>query len=240
MSCATLRAPLRRRPRPDPSAALDAGRALLRPAPAVLGELRPVLREDLFSEYDGRFLTAWLRDEGPPLSAPAQDALAAWDRDERRHCEGFRLVLRCLWDDFDAVEGAALAQREPDFGPLAPLMQDELGLLLLAAYDELCTVRAYRRLLPHYAHLGPRFVAWIHEVVADEAWHYALFLGVLRSVHRARLTEAPARLARIRAAEGTPYAATFLLDHDDAELFSPDLCDQAQRVLLRQLSAPAG
>lgn len=206
------------------------------PELAVLAGLRPILREDFFSEYDGRFLTAHLGELPYALTPEARFAFALWDRDERHHCEGFRATLASLYDDFDAREARAVLRRTPDFEPLAELFENEHALLLLAAYDELCTVRAYRRLLPRYRPLGARFVRWVRGVIADEAWHYALFLGALRARHAHRADEAPARIARIRAAEGTPYAATFLLDHDDGDLFSAEVCDQAARIVLRQLA----
>ena len=66
---------------------------------------------------------------------------------------------------------------------------------------------------------------------------YASFLAVLRDEHAERLEELPAILAEIRACEGQPYAATFLLDHDDP-VFGPALLASAEQALLRHARRP--
>ncbi|MEL6905763.1 MAG: hypothetical protein AAFP22_10175, partial [Planctomycetota bacterium] len=146
---------------------------------------------------------------------------------------GFRTALEVLFDDAER-DFEALQRRAPDFGPLASVFEDEFRLLLLGAYDELCTVRGYRGNLDLYDRLGVPFGDFVRRVIADEARHYSLFLGVLRERYAARRAEAPAIIAEIRALEGTPYAQTFVLDHDDAELYTGAVCDQAARILHRQ------
>lgn len=197
-------------------------------------EVRGVLREDLTSEYDARFLSAHLRSLPFPLTPAFRRAEAVWAVDEERHYRACRAVVEHCFD-FDP---AILTERRPDFGPLAHLFEDEFSILCLAAYDELATVRAYRANLPRYALLGPALVRWVRGVIADEAWHYARFLEVAVTEHRHRLAGSRAVVQRIRASERVPYAATFVLDHDDP-VFTEEMFDGAAAVLCRQLERAA-
>jgi len=206
-----------------------------RPSDAALAELRPILVHDMETEYDGRFLMAHVRGLPIELTPPARAAFAEWASDEERHFEGFRAALERLFGEGVEREVAALGRRVPDFEPLAEVFEDEFLILLLGAYDELCTVRAYRANLPLYDRLGPAFGRFLRRVIADEARHYALFLGALRERHTRRRGEAADAIDRVRALEGTPYAQTFFLDHDDGELFDDHVCDDAARVLRRHL-----
>ena len=104
----------------------------------------------------------------------------------------------------------------------------------LGAYDEFTTVRAYTACLPLYARLGPRFEGYVCSVIADEARHYHAFLDVARREWPERLPDLPAFLADLRDIEGTPYAATFVLDHDDP-VFTEAICSAAERALMRHL-----
>lgn len=206
-----------------------------RPSDDELAELRPVLVHDMETEYDGRFLMAHVRGLPIDLTPPARAAFAEWAADEERHHRGFRAALERLFGDGVEPEIAGLVRRVPDFEPLAELFEDEFLILLLGAYDELCTVRAYRANLPLYDRLGAAFGRFLRRVIADEARHYALFLGALRERHSHRRGEAADAITRVRALEGTPYAQTFFLDHDDGDLFDDAVCDDAARVLRRHL-----
>ena len=95
-------------------------------------------------------------------------------------------------------------------------------------------MRGYRGNFPAYAALGPEFDRWMRRVAADEARHYAGFLGVLLDHMPPDLERAERVLAEIRGAEGEPYRATFVLDHDDP-VYGEDLYGEAARLLLRQL-----
>jgi len=200
-------------------------------------KLRELLYFDMTSEFDARFFSAHVRALGLDLGDDFLAFEGAWARDEALHCEGFRRVNRLLFGWTDA-RFAELDRRRPDFAPLAHLFTDEFSIACLGAYDELATVRAYRSSLAWYDLLGPAFARFVRRVTADEGWHYSGFLRVLRRRHRHRFAEAPAVVAAIRASEGTPYACTFVLDHDDA-VWSESMFDEASAVLLRHLGAQA-
>jgi len=193
--------------------------------------LRPILWDDMVSEYDARFFSAHLRSLGLELSDRFWAVEAEWARDEERHHTQFARINERLFT-FDTAQ---LEARTPDFAPLAELFEDEFAILCLGAYDELVTVRAYRANLVHYDRLGPEMGRYVRSVIADEAWHYARFLEILRTEHRSQLARAGDVVARIRRSEGHSYAATFVLDHDD-QVFTDDMYDGAMRVLLSQLS----
>ncbi|MCP3917577.1 MAG: hypothetical protein GY711_18690 [bacterium] len=193
--------------------------------------LRPILIEDVASEYDARFLTDYLYSLDLEYTAAFRTVEAAWAVDEERHYRKFRDVVCAGWGD----DCAWLADREPDFRPLEHLFEDEFSILVLCAYDELATVRAYRANLEQYDRLGPELSVWVRAVIADEAWHYSRFLDVIRREHAHRLGEGTEAIRRVRETEGVAYAATFVLDHDDA-VFTDEIFDHAARIVARQLA----
>lgn len=192
---------------------------------------------DLFSEYDARFLSAWVRGLDHDFTAGFRACEARWARDEELHFLGFRAVYAALTGADEAELDARLARRaaDVDFAPLAHLFADELTAACLMAYDELATVRAYQRNGPVYALLGPELERFVAQVTADEGRHFRNFLKLLRIEHADRLDEVPAAVAAIRATEGTPYANTFVLDHDD-DVWDDALFDEAADVLRRRLA----
>ncbi len=201
--------------------------------PDQRARLRPILWEDVASEYDARFLTAHVRGLSVPLTDAFLEVEAAWATDERRHHEGALRAYRAVFG-WSARDDARLAARRPDFAPLAHLFEDELSILVLCCYDELCTVRAYRANLPWYDLLGRPFGKLMRAVAADEAWHYSRFLDVLLAEHGERLDEALDEVRRVRATEGVAYGNTFVLDHDD-DVFTERIYDDAERALTAQL-----
>ena len=196
--------------------------------------LREVLYWDMTSEYDARFLSDYLGSLGLRFSEEFRRQFHRWSADEARHFEGFSSVYEQL---FGSTE-KHLQARQPDFEPLAHLFGGEFEICCLLAYDELATVRGYHVNLDLYDRLGPEFGSFVRGVIADEGRHWGAFMELLRTSHRDRLGEAPDVIARIRAAEGTPYRATFVLDHDEA-LYTDEIFDDAARVLLRTLSNAA-
>lgn len=225
---------------PDPQAV----RRAMAPFAAALSPedratVADVLLWDLLSEYDARFFSDYLPTLGIEFSEQFLQVERAWASDEERHYVFFH-------EAYDEVHGltrellAELEARRADFGPIAHLFEDEFSIACLGAYDELATVRAFRKNLPNYDKLGPEFGDLIRKIIADEARHYHRFLRVLQTEHAHRAGEAPHVIARIRATEGTAYANTFVLDHDDP-IFTDDIYDEAEAILLRHVQrVPAG
>jgi hypothetical protein len=107
-------------------------------------------------------------------------------------------------------------------------------VLCLGAYDELVTIRGYRGNLPLYRSLGPAAERTMRAVIADEGRHFRTFLKLIRKRHAGDPARVEGLVARIRACEGPPYAATFVLDHDDP-VYGNDLYDEAAALLTRRL-----
>ncbi len=195
--------------------------------------LEEVLFLDLSSEFDARFYSIHVRQLGIELSSAFLNFEPEWARDEAKHMDGFRRTLKAGFG-WSEQRMAELNGRRSNFEPLAHLFRDEFAILCLSAYDELATVRAYLGNMHHYRKLGPAFLRFLRSVIADEGWHYSRFLDVIRKQHAHRLGEARSMVQEIRSAEGTPYASTFVLDHDD-DVWSDAIFDEAEQVLLRAL-----
>lgn len=197
-------------------------------------KLERALWEDVTSEFDERFLTAHLLQLPIELSTCFWGAHRKWAREEREHHGSFLAVYRRFWGHERDVE-AELLDRRPNFEPLQSLFADEFRIACLAAYDEYATVRVYTHYLDLYDKLGPDFGRFLRSVITDEAHHYASFLRVAARFLPDRAAELPGILQEIRALEGTPYAATFLLDHDNP-VFSAKILAGAERALLDHLA----
>ena len=200
--------------------------------------LRQLLWWDMSSEYDARFLSAYVEERGLELSQAFRSMHAAWAREEELHYAVVRRVREALFG-WSEQERADFAARRADFAPLAHLFADEFSITVLIAYDELCTVRGYQANLPLYDRLGPEFGAFLRRVIADEALHYKRALDVIAAEHRHRLPELPALLERIRAAEDLPYGNTFVMDHQD-DIYTEAVSDRAVKVLLAQAAKLCG
>lgn len=190
--------------------------------------LRYSVWEDVASEFDARFLGARLAGLGIEFSAQFLAAAKIWERDELGHHACSKTAWIAAFGGERELD-QRLAERRPDFAPLSSFFEDEFTILCLLAYDELATVRAYRANLPLYEPLGRPFLALMHRIMADEARHYASFLSLARSEHPERAADAGHVISSLRAA-GVPYAATFVLDHDDP-VFTADLLDETARIL---------
>ena len=200
-------------------------------APEARGRLEATLLDDMVTEYDARFLVAFIRTLPIEFSSDFQEVFDQWADEEQAHHAAFRRVCELFRPGLQAD----LEARQPDFSGIAHLFGSEFEILCLLAYDELATVRGYRGNLELYDLLGPGFGAFLRRVVADEGRHYASFRGLLLQGHGDRLAEAPAVIRRIRGADGTPYRATFVLDHDDP-IYGEEIFDETARVLERHLA----
>ena len=197
--------------------------------------LAELLYADLFSEYDARYLSDHLRALGFGRHFLACER--HWARDEELHYLGFRSIYSALSGRAEAELDEELARRrhDVDFAPISALFADEFKTACLMAYDELATVRAYRKCAASYSRLGPVGEVFVQEVTADEGRHFRNFLKLLREEHADRFGEVPAVVERIRATEGVVYRNTFVLDHDD-DVWDEAIFDDAALVLRRRLA----
>lgn len=186
----------------------------------------------MVTEYDARFLVEYLDGLDVPLCAEFRDVLQRWYCDEVRHFSSFRCLVETL-SGSDAV--AELEARSPNFASVEHLFAGEFEILCLLAYDELATLRGYRGNLPLYDLLGEPIGSFVRRVIGDEAGHYAGFRKLLIERHGHRLDEVESVVRRIRESEGTPYQATFVLDHDDP-VYGDEIFDDAARVLIAQMA----
>lgn len=197
---------------------------------------RTTLWDDLTSEYDARFLSAYVGRLDVPLSGAFRETERVWAVDEANHYAGFRAVYEAVCDTADG-RLASLPERRADFSLIEHLFEDEFQILVLCAYDELATVRAFRANMPLYRSIGSGVARLVRRVIADEAWHYSKFLRLLREDHGHRRGDAARAVRRVRDTEGTPYLNTFVLDHEGDSVWCDAFCDEAARVLLKQLRA---
>lgn len=197
----------------------------------VRERLLAALHDDMVTEYDARFLVDYLDRLEIPLCPEFKEVLGRWYRDEVRHFSSFRCVVETLTGN-DAT--ADLEARRSDFSNVEHLFRSEFEILCLLAYDELATLRGYRGNLQMYDLLGEPLGALVRRVIGDEAGHYAGFRSLLIEKHADRLNEVEDVVRRIRSSEGTPYQATFVLDHDDP-VYGDHIFDEAARVLVAQM-----
>ena len=215
---------------------------------AVREALHGSLWHSLSSEYDARHLSAFLRASGLGLSDAFWALERAWASDEYKHYR----ALRWLYSRVYAVEerelDARLAQRQPDFAPLLPLLRDEFSLCVVLAFDELASARSYARDRVRFRPLGSTAVRLLHCAARDEFWHCRNALDLLRARHSDRLSEVHALLARVIAHDTSPqfrYGATFLLDqsldpqHGDLdEAFLHDCGERVETYLFSKGKPP--
>ena len=200
--------------------------------PHLRERLQATLLDDMLTEYDARFLVDFIQSLSVEFSPGFRAVFEQWAAEEGAHHAAFREVCELFHPGIQAD----LEARSPDFTAIRHLFGGEFEILCLLAYDELATVRGYRENLELYDLLGPDFGAFLRTVVSDEGRHYASFRRLLLDRHRDRLAESPAIIRQIRGADGTPYQATFVLDHDDP-IYGEEIFDDTARVLERQLTS---
>ncbi len=128
---------------------------------------------ELYTEYDARHLKKELPIRNLISTEEAAAFFDAWAADEERHAEGFIQIMELvadgsekdLWERLDAA-------RSHNFSAINEYLKDEFSVMVMIAFDEMCTCHAYAADKGFYAGLGnDRFVRWLREVTADEAVH---------------------------------------------------------------------
>lgn len=169
---------------------------------------------DLVSEYDSINLYHYLYQKRPRLSAYCVQYLDLWFQDEKNHADGFIELNRLLFDTPEETLLENLKSRPSNFEAFEEILSSEVSLLTAFAYDEYISVKTYKKDTFYNEFGHPGFMTWIHNLIADEATHFANAIKLLRSNHLSNLDEIEKTLARIIQLENAPYQNTFLLDHD--------------------------
>ncbi|MCB9831295.1 MAG: hypothetical protein H6807_02385 [Planctomycetes bacterium] len=195
--------------------------------------LRSFFWFDLCAEWDAQHLHRLLQDRRPVFSDDFLAFEEAWYEDEINHAEGFLRLYSLLYDESETDIRVRLANREPDFGPIASFLDDEFDLALLFAYDELATMRAYRIDMLLYARFRlPAAMTWIRRLLRDETYHHKNGFDLVLRHHAHRLDEVDDRIDDFLDHDETDrrYRATFLFDHEWAHI-KPDFFARTAQVL---------
>ncbi|UPJ68363.1 hypothetical protein [Bradyrhizobium sp. 191] len=116
-------------------------------------------------------------------------------------------------------------------------MKDEFSLIVMIAFDEMCTCRAYAADREFYAGLGSSFLHCLREVVADEAVHSMNAVNVLRARYCERIPEIGEILdSLIRSVDDPDYAGTFVLDYFGGN-YTKQMFVNCRAAVLRNVSA---
>lgn len=200
-------------------------------------ELTDLFFIDAATEYDARHLHAKLQHKSLPK--PVERYISVWRRDEDNHYRGLRRLLSCVTarSEFDIDE--EMAARKPNFGQMQELLNDPFKLMVAFAYDERVTVQAYSMDYPLYDSLGPRLGEWVRRTNRDEALHYRNAVHVVGTYFQDRLNEVPSIVRSLLGHDlaRSQYKATFLLDHDDGQLyFTRERLERCAEIVTRTLT----
>ncbi|WP_456651349.1 MULTISPECIES: hypothetical protein [unclassified Bradyrhizobium] len=117
-------------------------------------------------------------------------------------------------------------------------MKDKFSLIVMIAFDEMCTCRAYAADREFYAGLGSSFLRCQREVVADEAVHSMNAVNVLRARYCERIPEIGEILDSIILSVGDPdYIGTFVLDYFGGN-YTKQMFVNSRAAVLRNVAKP--
>jgi hypothetical protein len=175
---------------------------------------RPILWNDLCSEFDAELMWDHLQTLELSFSAEFHQVIGLWRRDEANHCRGFLRLYELVYGDAQDVLLERLRQRTPDFAPLEPFFADEVSVCALFAFDEIATSRSYADDFAFYDKFGvPALGQWIRKVSRDEGIHFGNFVRLIQRQPGARDIAAITAAILEHDRNQHQYAATFVLDH---------------------------
>ncbi|MGY4567960.1 MULTISPECIES: hypothetical protein [Bradyrhizobium] len=194
---------------------------------------------DLYTEYDARYLKQELAIRNLVVTDEAAAFLNAWAIDEERHTDGFIRIIELVANDSEKDLRERLDVRPHDFGPIIEHLKDEFSLMVMIAFDEMCTCRAYAAEKPFYDGLGNKtFHLWLREVIADEAVHSMNAVNVIRARYRDRIGQVGPILDNlIRASDNLRYCGTFVLDYFGT-VYSKELLANSRLATMRNIAKP--
>lgn len=206
---------------------------LIVPPTNNLDKIKRILYHDMVSEWDARIFSEYVCSLNLPLCFEFKSVDELWQIDEDNHYKGFRIINETVFG-LDATGIEKVHVRRANFEPIKDLLKDELSICLTVAYDELSTVRGYKRDLPIYDIMGDQVGEFVRRVIGDEGWHYSKFLWLVKRYHPEEIDGALEIVDQIRRAEGLPYQQTFVLDHIE-DVFTEDLFNEASSILKKHL-----
>ncbi|MGY4399425.1 hypothetical protein [Bradyrhizobium sp. USDA 3315] len=194
---------------------------------------------DLYTEYDARYLKQELATRNLVVTDEAAAFLNAWAIDEERHTDGFIRIIELVANESEKDLRERLDARPHDFGPIIEHLKDEFSLMVMIAFDEMCTCRAYAAEKPFYDGLGNKtFHLWLREVIADEAVHSMNAVNVIRARYRDRIGQVGPILDNlIRASDNLRYCGTFVLDYFGT-VYSKELLANSRLATMRNIAKP--
>ena len=192
--------------------------------PSEREQHRDMLWRDMCTEFDARYLEAYLAQKDITLSSEFNAFCNAWRHDENQHYSALRRIYSLLFGDSEDAINHQMKEREVAFEPISHLLRDEFDALFLLTFDEFTSAHAYLSDVPVYESFGPSgFAQWARYASRDEALHARNAVTIIKRRHPHRVAEVPAVLDRILdhiRSDVFQYKATFVLNdqYDDEEV----------------------
>jgi hypothetical protein len=181
---------------------------------------KEIFFDSIITEYDARRLYWYIEGRNPEHTRRLAEVLKPWLKDEIDHAYGFALIYSSYTGyplDEIALE---VETRKSEFSLIDPILQDQLRLLIMLAYDEIITTHVYHRSIKKYDNFNSRQLSsWIRKIKKDEAAHFFLFIQKAKLLFPNRIKEAPAILREIFDLDfsKSEYTGTFVLDHNTSD-----------------------
>ncbi|OCK60180.1 hypothetical protein LMTR3_19905 [Bradyrhizobium sp. LMTR 3] len=164
----------------------------------------------------------------------------AWATDEERHADGFIQIMELVADGSEKDLWERLDARSHNFCAINEYLKDEFSVMVMIAFDEMCTCHAYAADKGFYAGLGSdRFVRWLREVTVDEAVHSMNAVNVIRARYSDRIGEVGTILDGLTSsvADESNYCGTFVLDYF-GEKYTKEMLANCRAAILRNVAKP--
>ncbi|WP_247369954.1 hypothetical protein [Bradyrhizobium sp. CW10] len=213
--------------------------AMFTAGPSIVRARRHKLWPELYTEYDARHLKQEVFNRNLIATNEAEAFISAWAADEERHTDSFIRIMELVAGESEKDLRDRLEARSHSFSAINEYLKDEFSLIVMIAFDEMCTCRAYAADREFYAGLGSSFLRCLREVVADEAVHSMNAVNVLRARYCERISEIGEILDNlIRSVGDDPdYTGTFVLDYF-GENYTKQMFVNCRAAVLRNVGKP--
>ncbi|WP_244443457.1 hypothetical protein [Bradyrhizobium sp. Ai1a-2] len=160
--------------------------------------------------------------------------------DEKRHADGFIQLMKLVADASEEDLWEKLETRPHNFSVIDAYLKDEFSLMVMIAFDEMCTCRAYAADRRFYAGLGSnQFLRWLREVTVDEAVHSMNAVNVIRARYSDRIREVGAILESLPSSVTSESCCrgTFVLDYF-GDKYTNELLANCRTVIVKNVAVP--